>query len=111
MPDTILTEKRLIKVEKDLETIKSHFATKADLLGFKSDLHQELSSVKSDLQQEIASVKSDLQQELSSTGVNLQREIATTKIDLIRWMITLSFASPTLLVTLLGLAKHFGLIG
>jgi hypothetical protein len=75
----------------------SDLATKADLLGVKSDLEQKISGVKSDLEQKISGVKSDLEKEIG----DLRSDMKT-----LRWMIGFSLGLLVLIIGKLFVVPH-----
>ena len=78
------------------EMMLSTFATKAELLGTKSELKEEIASVKFELKGEIASVREDL----AKVEGRLETKISDVKSDVLRWMFAFFI---TMILAILGL--------
>ena len=83
------------------------FATKADLLGTKSELKGEIASVKSELKGEIASFRSELKgeiaivrEDLAKVEGRLETKISDVKSDVLRWMFAFFV---TMMLAIIGL--------
>lgn len=72
------------------------FATKADLLGTKSELKEEIASFRSELKGEIAIVREDL----AKVEGRLETKISDVKSDVLRWMFAFFV---TMMLAIIGL--------
>lgn len=89
------TNKRLTTVE----TIDRHFATKADLI-------EAIARSRQETHDDMTALRKDLNSEMTAS----RKEISDARFDIIKWVVTMSFASPALLVAIFALAKKLALV-
>lgn len=94
----LVSKEQVSLLEKDIETLRDHVATKADLMEVRNKLKNEINEVKTELRKDIELIRKEMT--IKADKIDLER----AKIQLIMWMGGLFVASTSII---LGFLQYF----
>ncbi|SMN12351.1 Phage protein [uncultured Candidatus Thioglobus sp.] len=84
--------------EEQVNLLNDNLATKEDIAKIESNLKLEMSKIESNLKLEMSNIESNLKLDIAKTDTKIE----ATRAELLKWIIGLSIAQATIIVSIVG---------